>query len=185
MPTLHTPRLTLVPLADDHLELEYELDSDPEVMRYLTGRAATRDEVERAHRRRIATAPGFGFWMGFAGEDFVGWWILRPPHGPDQPDVEGEAELGYRLLRRHWRRGYAREGSRELIRYGFEVLGLDRVFAQTMAVNTPSRATMTSAGLTFARAFTSAVDYEDQIDGAEHGEVEYEITRKTWLEQAR
>jgi RimJ/RimL family protein N-acetyltransferase len=171
MPTLHTPRLTLVPLADEHLELEYELDSDPEVMRYLTGRAATRDEVERAHRRRMATAPGF------AGDDFVGWWILRPPHGPDQPDVEGEAELGYRLLRRHWRQGYARE----LIRYGFEVLGLDRVFAQTMAVNTPSRATMTSAGLTFARAFTSAADYDDPVDGAEQGEVEYEITRKTWL----
>jgi hypothetical protein len=47
MPAL---RLTLVPLADEHLELE--LDSDPEVMRYLTSWAATRDEVERAHRRR-------------------------------------------------------------------------------------------------------------------------------------
>jgi RimJ/RimL family protein N-acetyltransferase len=111
MPTLRTRRLTLVPLADEHLELEYELDSDPEVMRYLTGRAATRTEVEQAHRRRMATPPGFGFWMGFADEDFVGWWILRPPNGPDQPFVEGEAELGYRLLRRHWRQGYAREGS--------------------------------------------------------------------------
>ena len=45
MPTLRTPRLTLVPLADEHLELEYELDSDPAVMRYLTGRAATREEA--------------------------------------------------------------------------------------------------------------------------------------------
>lgn len=65
MPTLHTARLTLVPLADEHLELEIELDSDPEVMRYLTGRAATRAEVEAAHRRRMAVSPGFGFWMGF------------------------------------------------------------------------------------------------------------------------
>jgi RimJ/RimL family protein N-acetyltransferase len=183
MPTLRTARLTLVPLSDEHLELEFELDSDPEVMRYLTGRAATRAEVEAAHRRRITTAPGFGFWMGFAGEDFVGWWILRPPHGPDQPPVDGEAELGYRLLRRHWRRGYAREGSRELIRYGFEVLGLDRIFAQTMAVNTPSRATMVSAGLTFARAFTSAEDYDEVLPGAEQGEVEYEITRSQWVQK--
>ncbi|MFJ9784030.1 GNAT family N-acetyltransferase [Amycolatopsis sp. NPDC101161] len=181
MPTLRTQRLTLIPLTDDHVDLEYELDSDPEVMRYLTGRAATRAEVERAHERRMDVAPGFGFWMGFAGQDFIGWWILRPPHGPDQPDVEGEAELGYRLLRRHWRRGYAKEGSRELIRYGFEVLDLDRIFAQTMAVNTPSRATMTSAGLTFARAFTSATDYDDPVAGADQGEVEYEITRARWL----
>ncbi|WP_410639761.1 GNAT family N-acetyltransferase [Amycolatopsis sp. lyj-346] len=184
MPTLHTPRLELVPLSDEHLELEYELDSDPEVMRFLTGRASTREEVRRAHTRRMATAPGFGFWMGFAGDDFVGWWLLRPPHGPDQPDVDGEAELGYRLLRRHWRQGYAREGSLELLRYGFEELGLDRIFAQTMAVNTPSRATMASAGLTFARAFTSAGEYDDPIPGAEEGEVEYEITRRRWLEVA-
>ncbi|MDT7797944.1 MAG: hypothetical protein QOI78_1377 [Actinomycetota bacterium] len=183
MPTLHTARLTLVPLADEHLELEYELDSDPEVMRYLTGRASTRAEVEAAHRRRMAVSPGFGFWMGFASGDFVGWWILRPPHGPDQPFVEGEAELGYRLLRRHWRRGYAGEGSRELLRYGFSELGLDRIFAQTMAVNTPSRATMASVGLTFARSFISAEDYEEVLPGAEQGEVEYEITRKQWLRE--
>jgi RimJ/RimL family protein N-acetyltransferase len=180
MPTLHTHRLTLVPLADEHLDLEFELDSDPEVMRYLTGRASTRAEVEAAHRRRMATAPGFGFWLGFTGEEFVGWWLLRPPHGPDQPDVDGEAELGYRLLRRHWRQGYAGEGSRELLRYGFEVLGLDRIFAQTMAVNTASRATMKSAGLTFARAFPSAEDCTEVLPGAEQGEVEYEITRSRW-----
>ena len=44
-PILHTPRLLLVPLADRHLELEVELDSDPEVLRYLSGRAHTRSEV--------------------------------------------------------------------------------------------------------------------------------------------
>ncbi|MFJ7210562.1 GNAT family N-acetyltransferase [Amycolatopsis sp. NPDC098790] len=184
MPTLHTARLTLVPLSDEHLELEYELDSDPEVMRYLTGRAATRAEVVQAHSRRMATAPGFGFWMGFAGANFVGWWLLRPPHGPDQPEVEGEAELGYRLLRSQWRRGYAREGSLELLRYGFEELGLNRIFAQTMAVNKPSRATMASLGMTFARAFTSAAEYEDPVEGADQGEVEYETKRSHWLRTA-
>jgi RimJ/RimL family protein N-acetyltransferase len=70
---------------------------------------------------RIAAArkvPGLGFWVGFDHDDFIGWWILPPPHGPDQPAVAGEADLGYRLLRGHWRRGYAAEGARELIRYG-------------------------------------------------------------------
>lgn len=167
-----------MPLADEHFKLEVELDADPAVMHYLTGRAATRYEVEQSHRRRMASAnelPGLGFWVGFAGDEFVGWWLLRPPNGPDQPKVEGEAELGYRLLRRHWRRGYASEGSRELIRYGFEDMGLDRIFAQTMAVNTPSRATMAAVGMTFARAFPCHGPIDDPVPGIDEGEVEYEI----------
>jgi RimJ/RimL family protein N-acetyltransferase len=183
-PTLKTERIRLVPLADEHLELEVELDSDPEVMRYLTGRARSHAEVEQMHHRRLATArvvPGLGFWVGFADGVFVGWWILQPPHGPDQSTVAGEADLGYRLLRRHWRRGYASEGARELVRYGFAELGLNRIFAQTMAVNTASRATMSAVGLSFARAYVSGDHpYDDPVPGAEQGEVEYEITRSTW-----
>jgi RimJ/RimL family protein N-acetyltransferase len=185
--TLTTDRLVLVPLSDEHLDLEVELDCDPEVMRYTAGRPHSRAEVEQSHRRRLAAARevmGLGFWVGFADDDFVGWWILQPPNGADQPKVAGEADLGYRLLRRHWRRGYASEGARELVRYGFTEVGLDRIFAQAMADNAASRATMESAGLTFARAFMTAEDYPDPIPGAENGEVEYEITRATWLSRS-
>jgi len=48
--TLHTARITLVPLADEHLKHEVELDSDPEVMRYLgNGLVRPREEVEDLH----------------------------------------------------------------------------------------------------------------------------------------
>lgn len=57
-PTLRTDRITLVPLHDDHLEFEVELDSDPEVMHYLERRARPRPKVEAAHRRRLAAACG-------------------------------------------------------------------------------------------------------------------------------
>ncbi len=177
---LWTRRLQLVPLADEHLEHEVELDADPEVMRYLgSGRARSRDEVEELHRHRLAVAagaPGLGFWAGFVDEDFVGWWILEPPERPDRG--AGQAELGYRLLRRHWRQGLAGEGARELIRHGFEDLGLTRVFAETMAVNEASRATMTSVGMTHVRTFH--LDVEESLPGSELGEVEYAITREQW-----
>jgi len=61
-------------------------------------------ETAFARKRRLTTAretPGMGVWAGFAGDEFVGWWVLRPPTGPDQPQVAGHAELGYRLLRDH------------------------------------------------------------------------------------
>jgi hypothetical protein len=93
--TLQTARLTLVPLADEHLEWEVELDSDPEVMRYLSGRAATHEEVVASHARRMAAAQkvdGLGFWVGLVDDEFVGWWILQPARGPDQPNDPAMAD---------------------------------------------------------------------------------------------
>jgi RimJ/RimL family protein N-acetyltransferase len=184
---LRSRRITLVPLSDEHLEHEVELDADQNVMRYLgEGRARTRAEVERYHRRRIAAAavvPGLGFWVGFVDGRFVGWWILEPPERADQGPVRGQAELGYRLLPRYWRDGLASEGARELVRHGFEDLGLTRILAETMAVNAASRATMASIGMEYVRTFH--LDWEDPIPGAEQGEVEYALTRDRWLADQR
>jgi hypothetical protein len=51
--TLETARIRLVPLSDDHLEHETELDADPEVMRYM-GRPRSLQDVGGLHRRRLA-----------------------------------------------------------------------------------------------------------------------------------
>jgi RimJ/RimL family protein N-acetyltransferase len=183
--TLHTQRLTLVPLADEHLEWEVELDSDPQVMRYLSGRASTRDEVEARHARRMAAAnkvDGLGFWVGLVDDEFVGWWTLQPAHGPDQPDDPGVADLGYRLLRRQWRKGLASAGAWELVRYGFDDVGLDRIIAQTISINAGSRAVMERVGLTYVRAFPTSMTAP--VEGIEAGEVEYEMTREQWERRA-
>ncbi|MFI6331747.1 GNAT family N-acetyltransferase [Micromonospora chersina] len=195
-PLLRTDRLLLVPLADRHLDLEVQLDSDPEVLRYLVGRARSRDEVIASHAQRMALATkidGLGYWMAFgteggargstppAGEDdgeFVGLLMLPPAHGPDQPDDPTVAELGYRLLCRHWGKGLASEASRALLRHAFDTVGQHRVIAQTMAVNTGSRRVMEAVGMRHVRTFFPPFD--DPLPGSDRGEVEYEITRETW-----
>jgi len=182
-PVIHTDRLRLVPLADEHLDLEVELDSDPEVLRFVAGRARTRDEVARSHGERMALArkvPGLGFWIAFtrAGGEFVGLMMLPPAHGPDQPDDPSVADLGYRLLRRWWRQGLATEASLALLRHAFETVGVRRVIAQTMAVNAASRGVMTAAGLTYVRTYYP--EFDDPLPGTEQGEVEYEITLEAW-----
>jgi RimJ/RimL family protein N-acetyltransferase len=200
-PILHTERLLLVPLADRHLDLEVELDSDPEVLQYLSGRAHTRDEVVESHARRMAHArkvPGLGHWMAFGSDggargstrpateeagEFVGLMMLPPAHGPDQPDDPSVADLGYRLLRRCWRQGLATEASRALLRHAFDTVGIRRVIAQTMTVNAASRGVMTSAGLSYVRTYFPGFD--EPIAGAEQGEVEYELTVADWRARLR
>ena len=56
-----------------------------------------------------------------------------------------------------------------------------RVVAQTMAVNTASRRVMEKAGLTLERTFHRS--WADPIEGAEHGEVEYALTKADWERQ--
>jgi len=179
-PTLRTERMLLVPLADRHLDLEAELDADPEVLRWIDGRARTREEVAGYHAHRMELGrrvDGLGYWVAFGdGDDFVGVMMLPPAGEP------GEAELGYRLLRRHWRRGLAGEAARELLRHGFETVGLHRIMAQAMAVNAGSRAVMEKVGLRHVRTFFP--DYPP-IPGSEEGEVEYAITRAEWLARHR
>lgn len=171
----------LVPLADEHLEHEVELDSDPDVTHFVWGRARTREEVLTSHAQRVERGrqvDGLGFWVGFAREEpgrpFVGWWILGPTIGPDQPDWRtspGVAELGYRLHTTHWRQGLASEGSAELLRHGFEDLNLHRVIAQADAANAGSRGVMRALDMTHTRTW----------DGEDGREVEYELTRHAWF----
>jgi RimJ/RimL family protein N-acetyltransferase len=196
-PILRTDRLLLVPLADRHLELEVRLDSDPEVMRYLEGRARSREEVTASHDRRMALGrqvDGLGFWMAFGSDaggslgttpppaeedgEFVGLMMLPPAHGPDQPDDPSVSDLGYRIVRRFWRMGVATEASRALLRHAFDTVGQSRVIAQTKTVNAGSRGVMETLGLRYVRTFFSYVD--EEVRGAELGEVEYEMTREMW-----
>lgn len=178
---LETDRLVLRRFTEDDVDLLVDLDADPEVMRYINGgmptsRAEVADEVLPAFLGYYQRYPGYGFWAAIekATGQFLGWFHFRPkPDGYDD-----EPELGYRLRRSAWGQGYATEGSRALIDKGFAEFGVQRVFAETMAVNTASRRVMEKAGLRYARAFHAA--WPVRIPGDEHGDVEYALDRDEW-----
>ena len=104
--------------------------------------------------------------------------LFSLPTAPTSPTTRGVADLGCRLLQRHWRKGLASEAAAELLRYGFDVVGLDRVIAQTMTVNARSRAVMERVGLRY-RAHVPHL-HNRAGEGVEQGEVEYEMTREQW-----
>jgi RimJ/RimL family protein N-acetyltransferase len=176
-PVLTTERLRLEPLTVDHTELLVELDSDPEVLRFIFGRALAREEVvETFMPRRIrpeADARGLGYWVGYREDEWLGWWCVSLVDADP-----AAAELGYRLRRTAWGRGYASEGARALLEHAFETVGLDRVWATTMAVNTGSRRVLEAVGLTVDHIEMRT--WEDPIPGWEQGEVHYELSRADW-----
>lgn len=187
---LETDRLLLRRLTaadEDDLVL---LDSDPEVMRFLTGgvptpRAEIRDQVLPRLLAYYSQGNDFGFWAAverLTGA-FIGWFHFRPhPGGTAVDGSDGPGiELGYRLRRAAWGKGYATEGCRALIRKGFAELGVERIYAETMTVNQASRRVMEKSGLSYVRTFHQ--DWPDAIPGSEHGEVEYALTRAEWRAQ--
>jgi RimJ/RimL family protein N-acetyltransferase len=180
-PVLTTQRLRLEPLTAEHAEHLVMLDGDAEVMRHLTGRARSRAEVLEEWLPALTRAAGpggvLGYWAGFTRGGFAGWWALNP----DADDVR-QAELGYRLRREVWGQGLASEGALALLGHGFEGVGLERVWAQTMAVNARSVAVMTRIGMTFSRTWVG--EWNEPLPGWEQGEVEYALTRADWADRA-
>jgi RimJ/RimL family protein N-acetyltransferase len=178
---LETDRLVLRWFTPDDVDVLTELDSDPEVMlRINGGRPTPREEIETdylpaflSYRDRF---PGYGFFAVHERSTgcFLGWFHLRP-HA-DAP--QDEPELGYRLTRPTWGKGYATEGSIALIDKAFGELGARRVYAETMAAHDASRRVMEKAGMHLVRQFHQ--EWPDRIPGDEHGDVEYEITRAEW-----
>jgi len=178
---LETPRLALRQFTEDDVDNLLDLNSDPEVMRYLTGgrptpRQEIRDQIIPFHLAVYDRLDRLGTWAAestVTGE-FLGWFHFRPGPGTDITNID----LGYRLRRSAWNMGYATEGSRALVSMGFTDLGVERVFAHTMTVNIASRRVMEKCGLTLVR--TISYEGADVIEGAEHGEVEYALTKPEW-----
>ena len=182
---LETPRLALREFTVNDVDNLFDLNDDPEVMRYINGgrptpREVIRDELIPFHLGVYERLARLGTWAAEsvpAGE-FLGWFHFRPDSDGDITNVD----LGYRLRRAAWNKGYATEGSRALIDMGFTELGVERVFAHTLTVNASSRRVMEKCGLRLVG--TTAYQGPDIIDGSEHGEVEYALTKPDWEARA-
>ncbi|WP_236653157.1 GNAT family N-acetyltransferase [Streptacidiphilus melanogenes] len=192
---LRTERLRLrrFTRAARDLDALAALHGDPEVMRRIDdGRPVPRGAVaERtlpAILREYDEPPsGTGCFAAESRADgrFLGWFALRPPTGvglDTGPGSGGDLELGYRLLPAEWGHGHATEGARALVRHAFTALGAERVVATTMTVNTASRRVLEKAGLALVRVFFE--EWPEYIEGAEHGDVEYALSRDAWAARA-
>ena len=154
---LTTERLLLRPLRIEDAEAVAALDADPEVMRYLGGPNGT---VESAAAWIVGLAhdpEDTGFWAAEHGGGFLGWLHLRPAEDPAEDPLEDEPphemELGYRLRRDAWGRGYATEGCAVLLSHAWNALAAPSVFAVTDEANAASRRLLEKLGLNPTECF--------------------------------
>jgi RimJ/RimL family protein N-acetyltransferase len=145
-------RVTLRQWTDADLAPFAAMGVDPEVMRHMRS-PLTRDESDAlvARLRGQIDAEGFGLWaidvpgLGFAG--FVG--LAKVPIELSLPGLDtAPYDIGWRLARAAWGRGYATEGAMLALRYGFDEAKLPRIVSFAALGNRASIAVMERIGLT-------------------------------------
>jgi len=180
---LETTRLRLRRFTPGDVDRLVGLDSDPEVMRYITygvptPRAVYEDVILPRWFAIYEQTPELGYWAAEeqGSGEFLGWFHLRP----DRFDA-GEQELGYRLAQPAWGRGLATEGALAVIEHGFTRAGAAKVTARTLAANLRSQRVMRKCGLTFECDFVYPEDVIQGRSELERAAVKYSITRPAWL----
>ena len=146
--TIRTDRLLLRRWFDSDREPFAALNADPETMRFFPetlDRQASDAFVDRIEAR--FEQQGFGLWALEVTEtgEFIGFTGLNPL--PDGVPGAGGMEVGWRLARHAWHRGYATEAAKAALDVAFGRVGMREIWSMTAVLNEPSQAVMRRLGL--------------------------------------
>ena len=158
-PILETARLILRQYTEDDALAFFELNSDPEVMRYVPDESMkTVDEA----REILITHPltdyrnhGFGRWACILKSTGEHIGFCGPKYLPEISDVD----LGFRFTPSNWGKGYATEAARACVNYGFSRLRFDHIVGLSEADNRASIRVLEKVGMQFT-GIVSLFGYE-------------------------
>src|SRR5437868_6987682 len=170
-PTLETERLVMRMFREDDFETYAHMCADPLVMRYLAeGKTLSRMDAWRSLAAFIGhwTLRGYGMWG--VEEKSTGQFIGRV--GFFNPADWPGLELGWTFAREAWGNGFATEGARRALEYGFTEMNLDHVISLIYPDNAPS--------IRVAERIGETVEGKAVIFGKE--DLVYGITRERWME---
>lgn len=162
---LETPRLILRQFTQDDADNLFVLDSDPDVMRFISGGIASSYETITQHF--LPDVLGYykqydnlGFWAikEKSSQEFIGWVVLRPETRFRFAQLLGVAEsdaieLGYRLRQISWGKGYATEVSRLLVNKAFTEWNFTKIIAWALSENQASIKVMKKLGMTLQQEY--------------------------------
>ncbi len=170
-----TERLVMRELLPTDAAEMYEMDSDPDVHKYLGNdpvKNMDRVDYAIAHIRSQYVDNGIGRWAVIDKETnrFVGWSGLKLYKNMVANGRTGFYELGYRFAKKYWGKGYATETAKTALAYGFEQLKVPVIYAITDVGNDGSRHVLEKCGFSFIEIF--------EYEGAPS--TWYELKREDW-----
>lgn len=146
---IRTPRLALRPYTLDDLDALYDIQSRPDVTRYLLFEARDRDEVRKSLRQKVAATA-----LDYEGANLT-LAVVLPETGALIGDVmlfwrsreHRQGEIGYIFHPDQGGQGYATEAARVMLRLGFDEFGLHRIIGRVDARNTASARVLKRLGM--------------------------------------
>ncbi|MEV2354477.1 GNAT family N-acetyltransferase [Paenibacillus larvae] len=154
---LETSRLQLRDWEETDLEPFSRLNADEKVMRYFP-KTLSIEETNVFYKSIISEFKecGFGLYAVKAKEnkEFIGFIGFIGFHRATfEADFTPCIEIGWRLKKEAWGKGYATEGATACLHYGFKELGFSDIYSFTADVNQPSKNVMIKIGMNFIKTF--------------------------------
>jgi RimJ/RimL family protein N-acetyltransferase len=151
---LETTRLRLRDWVETDLEPFTQLNADEEVMRYFP-KTLTNEETLLFYDAIISEFKecGFGLYAVELKEnkEFIGF--IGFHRALFEADFTPCIEIGWRLRKEAWGKGYATEGAASCLQYGFKELGFKDIYSFTADINNPSKNVMKKIGMNFIKTF--------------------------------
>jgi len=176
---LETERLLIRPWKQEDYDPFAALNADPVVMEYFPSTLSKKESNAMADRVcGLINEKGWGFWAAEEKESgsFIGFVGLNVP-GYDLP-FNPCVEIGWRLAKPFWGKGYATEAANACLTFAFENLALDDVVSFTTVRNVKSRAVMERLGFTNSGEDFDHPAIEDGHPIKPH--VLYRLSKDTW-----
>jgi RimJ/RimL family protein N-acetyltransferase len=145
---IETERLLLRKFTVEDAPLIYELNLDPDVIRYTYDPVKDIEHATQVLEQVILPQYALynhGRWAVHLKPqlEFIGWCGLKCIPQRD------EIDLGYRFKKQYWGKGYATEAAYACIQYGFKKLDLKRIIGRAIPENTASLHVLEKCGMTF------------------------------------
>ncbi|WP_144941867.1 GNAT family N-acetyltransferase [Paenibacillus sp. 32O-W] len=151
---IETPRLQLRDWKEADLEPFSRLNADEEVMTYFSNTLSP-EQTNMFYKAIVSEFQecGFGLYAVEVKEnkEFIGF--IGFHRATFEADFTPCIEIGWRLKKEAWGRGYATEGAAACLQYGFNELGFNDVCSFTADINEPSKNVMKKIGMSFIKSF--------------------------------